>query len=85
MAMSSARTPRALHHFCHAPRTAQSLVLITTLAFREWPTIFPNAACTTALIDRVVHHAEIIAIEGDSYRRREAQAEKPSRRAKTKP
>jgi DNA replication protein DnaC len=62
----------------------RSLVLTTNLAFSDWPTIFPNAACTTALIDRVVHHADIIAIEGDSYRRREAQANKPSRRAKAK-
>ncbi len=62
----------------------RSLVLTTNLAFSDWPTIFPNAACTTALIDRVVHHADIIAIEGDSYRRREAQAAKPSRRAKAR-
>jgi len=40
----------------------KSLILTTNLAFSDWPTIFPNAACTTALIDRVVHHAEIIAI-----------------------
>ena len=58
----------------------KSLILTTNLAFSDWPTIFPNAACTTALIDRVVHHAEIIAIEGESYRRREAQAGKPPRR-----
>lgn len=62
----------------------KSLVLTTNLAFSDWPTIFPNAACTTALIDRVVHHSEIIAIEGDSYRKKEAQAAKPSRRAKSK-
>jgi len=65
----------------------KSLVLTTNLAFSDWPTVFPNAACTTALIDRVVHHAEIIAIEGESYRRREAQQAqdaKPSRRHKPK-
>jgi DNA replication protein DnaC len=62
----------------------KSLVLTTNLAFSDWPTIFPNAACTTALIDRVVHHSEIIAIEGDSYRRKEAQAARPSRRSKPK-
>jgi DNA replication protein DnaC len=62
----------------------KSLVLTTNLAFSDWPTIFPNAACTTALIDRVVHHAEIIAIEGESYRRREAEAAKASRRSKSK-
>jgi DNA replication protein DnaC len=52
----------------------RSLVMTTNLAFAEWATVFPNAACTTALIDRVVHHADIIAIEGESYRKREAQA-----------
>lgn len=51
----------------------KSLVLSTNLAFRDWPTIFPNATCATALIDRVIHHADVIAVEGKSYRLREAQ------------
>lgn len=51
----------------------KSLVLTTNLVFQDWPTIFPNAACTTALIDRVIHHALIIAIQGDSYRKRDAE------------
>jgi len=58
----------------------KSLVLTTNLAFSDWPTVFPNATCTTALIDRLVHHADVIAIEGESYRRREAEADKKSRR-----
>jgi DNA replication protein DnaC len=58
----------------------KSLVLTTNLAFSHWPTIFPNAACTTALIDRIIHHADVIAIEGESYRRREATAETQARR-----
>jgi DNA replication protein DnaC len=58
----------------------RSLVLTTNLPFSEWPTIFPNAATATALIDRLVHHAEILTIEGDSYRRRVAESKrKPSR------
>ena len=32
----------------------KSLVLTTNLAFKDWPSIFPNAACATALIDRVI-------------------------------
>jgi DNA replication protein DnaC len=60
----------------------KSLVLTTNLPFGEWANIFPNAACATALIDRVVHHAEIITIEGKSYRRRAAEE---SRNAKGKP
>jgi DNA replication protein DnaC len=56
------------------------IVLTTNLAFSEWNTIFPNAACATALIDRLTHHAEIIPIEGDSYRKREAEADQKARR-----
>jgi DNA replication protein DnaC len=51
----------------------KSIVLTTNLAFSEWPSIFPNATCATALIDRIIHHAEIITIEGASYRLREAK------------
>ena len=58
----------------------KSLVLTTNLPFSDWPTIFPNATTVTALIDRVVHHADIISLEGDSYRRRVAEStRKPPR------
>jgi DNA replication protein DnaC len=59
----------------------KSLVLTTNLPFSDWPTIFPNAATATALIDRLVHHAEILAIEGDSYRRRVAETTRKSPRS----
>lgn len=62
----------------------KSTVLTTNLAFRDWPTIFPNATCATALIDRVVHHADVVAIEGESYRAREADAQAKARRARRK-
>jgi DNA replication protein DnaC len=62
----------------------KSTVLTTNLAFRDWPTIFPNATCATALIDRVVHHADVIAIEGESYRAREADAQAKARRSRRK-
>jgi DNA replication protein DnaC len=62
----------------------KSVVLTTNLAFRDWPTIFPNATCATALIDRVVHHADVIAIEGQSYRARDAEHQTRARRSKRK-
>ena len=58
----------------------RSLVVTTNLAFADWPTVFPNAACATALIDRLTHHAEIIPLGGESYRRREAEQAKKERR-----
>ena len=60
----------------------KSLILTTNLHFGEWATVFPDAACATALIDRVVHHAEVIAIEGKSFRRREAEDSKAKRTKK---
>ena len=33
---------------------------------------FPNAACVVSLVDRLLHNSEIVAIEGDSYRLKEA-------------
>lgn len=55
----------------------KSLVLTTNLAFSDWPTVFPSATSATALIDRLVHHADVIKIEGDSYRLREAKLREP--------
>jgi DNA replication protein DnaC len=60
----------------------KSLVLTTNLPFSEWPSVFPNAACAIALIDRIVHHADILVLEGDSYRRRDAEESKKQRRTK---
>ena len=45
---------------------------------------FPNASCAVDLIDRLTrltHHAEIILIEGESYRKREAELAQKKRRA----
>jgi DNA replication protein DnaC len=61
----------------------KSIVLTTNLAFKEWNMIFPNASCAVALIDRLTHHAEILTIEGDSYRKREAELAHKARRAST--
>ncbi len=51
----------------------KSIVLTTNKPFAEWPSVFPNAACVVTLVDRLLHRAEMVAIEADSYRLREAQ------------
>lgn len=46
-----------------------SIVLSTNKAFKQWPGIFNNdATLTSAILDRLLHHAETIVIEGKSYR-----------------
>lgn len=64
-----------------SPVRKKSLVLTTNLAFADWHTVFPSATCATALVERVVHHADIVKIDGKSYRLRESEADADSRRA----
>lgn len=52
---------------------SKSTMVTTNKPFAEWATVFPNAACVVSLVDRLVHHAEVIAIEGESYRLKEAK------------
>jgi DNA replication protein DnaC len=51
----------------------KSTLITTNRSFTEWKEVFPNAACVVSLVDRLVHRAEIIVIEGDSYRAKEAR------------
>ena len=48
------------------------VILTTNRPFKEWNEVFPNAACIATLLDRLLHHADVTKIEGDSYRVREA-------------
>ncbi len=56
-----------------------STIVTTNRPFGEWNEVFPNASCVVSLIDRLVHHSQIIAIEGDSYRMKEAQEQATKR------
>jgi DNA replication protein DnaC len=49
-----------------------SLLITTNQVFSEWDSIFGDNMMTVAAIDRLVHHADIYKIEGDSYRRKQA-------------
>lgn len=49
-------------------------LITTNKPFTEWRDIFPNAACVVSIIDRLVHHSDILNIEAKSFRLKEAQA-----------
>ena len=51
----------------------KSTLITTNRAFKEWHEVLPNAACVVSLIDRLVHRCGIMAIEGESYRLKEAK------------
>lgn len=54
-----------------ASRYEQGSLLITSnLAFSRWGEIFTDDVVAAAMIDRLVHHAEVISLDGDSYRTR---------------
>jgi DNA replication protein DnaC len=59
----------------------KSTVVTTNRPFAEWREVFPNAACVVSMVDRLMHNAEIVAIEGESYRVKEAK-ERAENRAK---
>ncbi len=59
-----------------------SVILTTNRPFKEWNEVFPNAACIVTLLDRLLHHADVTKIEGDSYRVRESEQETARRRKK---
>jgi DNA replication protein DnaC len=50
----------------------RSLAIAANVPFSAWDRIFPNEAMTVAAIDRLVHHATILEMNVDSYRRRTA-------------
>lgn len=54
-----------------------SLLITTNQAFSEWDSIFGDNMMTVAAIDRLVHHADIYKIEGDSYRKKHASKSNP--------
>lgn len=60
----------------------KSTLITTNRPFAEWREVFPNAACVVSLVDRLVHNAEILAIDGESYRLKEAQERSEQRAQK---
>ena len=75
---------------------SKSTIITTNKPFSEWNEVFPNASCVVSLVDRLVHHSDILVVEGESYRMREAKeraerkqikvsaAKKPKRATNTK-
>jgi DNA replication protein DnaC len=52
-----------------------STIITTNLAFKQWGTIFPGAACVAALVDRFTENCHVMNIEGDSWRQKNGGAE----------
>ena len=53
----------------------KSTILTTNQVFSKWPELFGDSVVTNAIIDRLVHHAHIIKVKGQSYRIKDKKAE----------
>ena len=70
---STARHADLLFDVINRRYQEKPIVLTTNKPFSEWNEVFPNAGCVVTLVDRLIHKAEILQIEGESYRLKEAQ------------
>lgn len=52
----------------------RSLIVTSNRPFQEWGSVFATATIATAALDRLLHHAHILNLQGDSYRMKGAMA-----------
>jgi hypothetical protein len=54
-----------------------SLIVMSNKPFSAWGEIFGDEVIATAMIDRLVHHAEILSLKGESYRIKDRDRDRP--------
>ncbi len=76
---ADAKAADALYHVINARHELRSTVITTNLAYKHWTTVFPNASCVVALVDRFVEHCHAVEIDADSWRAKTAEQFKKAR------
>ena len=64
------RAADVLYNIISRRHEQRSTIITSNLAFKNWGTIFPGAACVGALVDRFTQHCLVMGIDGDSWRQK---------------
>jgi DNA replication protein DnaC len=73
------RSADLLYNIVSRRHESKSTVITTNLAYKQWGTVFPGAACVAALVDRFAQHCHVIDIDADSWRQK---SQTPSKKGK---
>jgi DNA replication protein DnaC len=76
------RAADLLFHIISRRHETKSVVITTNLAFKQWGSVFHDASCLGALVDRFAQHCHVIDIDAESWRNKEAlrgKARKPTK------
>jgi DNA replication protein DnaC len=65
-----ARSADLFYNIISRRHERKSTVVTTNLAFKQWNTVFPGAACVVALVDRFAQHCHVFDIDADSWRQK---------------
>ena len=66
------RAADLLFHIISRRHETRAIVITTNLAFKQWGSVFHDASCLGALVDRFAQHCHVIDIDADSWRHKEA-------------
>jgi len=78
------RAADLLYNIISRRHEQRSTIITTNLAFKQWGTVFPGAACVVALVDRFAQHCHIVDIDADSWREKHAFDHDQSPRSRTR-
>ena len=66
------RAADLLFHIVSRRHEARAVVITTNLAYKQWGSVFHDASCLGALVDRFAQHCHVVDIDADSWRNKEA-------------
>jgi len=66
------RAADLLFHIVSRRHEARAVVITTNLAYKQWGTVFHDASCLGALVDRFAQHCHVVDIDADSWRNKDA-------------